>query len=137
LPDLEAALGRLLRNQDDIGNAMRPFVGDAGADQLTVLLREHITIAGEILFAAKASDDAKLADAVARWYVNADEIAKLLADGLGLPLDAAQELMRSHLDQTLNEARHYLTAKYGQSLHDYDQIVHHILKMADTISGAL
>jgi hypothetical protein len=137
LPDLQAALARLLRNQDDIGNAALPFVGDAGADRLTTLLREHITVAGEILFAAKANETAKLADAVERWYANADDIAGLLSDALGLPRAAVEEMMRTHLDQTLNEARHYLTGKFDQSVNDYDQIVKHILMMADAISAAL
>jgi hypothetical protein len=135
LPDLSAALGRLLRNQDDIGNAVRPLVGDAGADQLTALLREHITIAGEILFAAKANDSTKLADAVTRWYANADAIAVLVAGALGLSEVDAKEMMRTHLDQTLDEARHYLVSKFDQSIRDYDHVVRHILMMADTLSG--
>lgn len=137
LPDLEAAVARLLRNQDDLGNAVRPFVGDAGATQLTTLLKEHITIAAEILFAAKAEDEASLADAVARWYVNGDAIATLLADALRLPLADVQEMMRTHLDQTLTEAQHYLAARFRQSLATYDKIVRHILSMADTLSAAI
>jgi hypothetical protein len=137
LPDLEAALGRLLRNQDDIGGAARPFIGDEGAGQLTTLLREHITVAGEILFAAKTNDADALADAVARWYVNADEISHVLAGALGLPEQEVAAMMRTHLDQTLVEARSYLTGKFDQSLTAYDQIVKHILEMSDAISGAL
>jgi hypothetical protein len=78
LPDLNAALGRLLRNQADIGNAIKPYYGDAAGDQLTELLREHILIAGEILQAAKTGNSAALADAQTRWYENAHEIAVFL-----------------------------------------------------------
>jgi hypothetical protein len=66
LPDLNAALGRLLRNQADIGNAIKPYYGDSAGNQLTELLREHILIAGEILQAVKTGNAAALADAQKR-----------------------------------------------------------------------
>jgi hypothetical protein len=49
----DATAGRLLDNQDDIGNAIKPFYGDAAGEQLTALLTDHITIAVEILQKAK------------------------------------------------------------------------------------
>jgi hypothetical protein len=52
LPDQQAVTERLLRNQDDIGNAVKPFCGDAGGAQLTQLLRTHIARAAEIITAA-------------------------------------------------------------------------------------
>jgi hypothetical protein len=48
LPDQQAVTERL-RNQDDIGNAVKPFFGDAGGAQLTQLLRTHIALAAEII----------------------------------------------------------------------------------------
>ena len=41
LPDLPAVTQRLLRNQDDIGNAIKPFYGRAAGARLTQLLRQH------------------------------------------------------------------------------------------------
>lgn len=48
--------GRLLQNQIDIGDAIKPYYGDAAGDRLTALLHDHITIAVELLQAAKAAD---------------------------------------------------------------------------------
>ena len=77
-PDTEATVGRLLSNQTDIGNAVKPFYGKAAGDKLTAELRQHILIAADVVAAAKAGDQAKLADAQARWQQNADGIAAVL-----------------------------------------------------------
>ncbi len=55
-PDTEATVGRLLRNQTDIGNAVKPFYGKAAGNALTAKLREHILIAADVIAAAKAGD---------------------------------------------------------------------------------
>jgi hypothetical protein len=60
LPDLEAAEARLLRNQADIGNAIKPYYGTAAGDALTRLLRTHILEAVPVLQAAKDGDKTAL-----------------------------------------------------------------------------
>src|SRR5215203_2189286 len=74
-PDTEATVGRLLRNQTDIGNAIKPFYGKAAGKQLTALLRQHILIAADLVGAAKAGKADQLAQAQSRWTANADQIA--------------------------------------------------------------
>ena len=49
LPDLKAAETRLLQNQTDIGNAIKPYYGTAAGDALTQLLRTHILEAVPVL----------------------------------------------------------------------------------------
>ena len=49
LPDLPATQARLLRNQVDIGNAIKPYYGTAAGNQLTALLKEHIVGAVALL----------------------------------------------------------------------------------------
>ena len=60
LPDKATATDRLLQNQVDIGNAIKPYYGDAAGDKLTALLKEHITTAAEVVTAAKANDSANV-----------------------------------------------------------------------------
>ena len=53
--DTAEVLQRLLRNQDEIGEAVKPYYGDAAGTQLASLLREHIQLAGKALVAAKGT----------------------------------------------------------------------------------
>ncbi len=139
LPDKGATAGRLLQNQVDIGNAVKPFYGDAGGDHLTALLNDHILIAAALIDAAKAGDSAAFADANARWYANADEIATFLssANPENWPLDEMKAMMRTHLDLTLKEAAARLNGDYAADIAAYDEVHVEILKMADMLSAGI
>ena len=139
LPDKEQTAARLLQNQVDIGNAIKPFYGDAAGDQLTKLLREHILTAAELLDAAKAGNSAAFQDAKTRWYANADEIATFLnaANPKAWPLDEMKAMMKSHLDLTLEEASARLNGDWSGDVAAYDKIHEQILGMADMLSQGI
>lgn len=137
--DVDASTGRLLQNQVDIGNAIKPFYGEEAGEQLTALLRDHILIAAEILQAAEDRNDAVLSDAIARWYANADDIAEFLnaANPKNWPLEEMRSMLRAHLDLTLEEAVTYLNGNYEASVAAYDQVHPQALEMADMLSDGI
>src|SRR6185503_4622732 len=139
LPDQGANAQRLLQNQDDIGDAIKPFYGDAAGEQLSALLRDHILIAAEILQAAKNGDTAALNDAITRWYANADDIAVFLnsANPKNWPLEEMKAMMREHLDLTLEEATSQLNGDYAASIAAYDKVHLQALEMADMLSEGI
>jgi hypothetical protein len=130
---------RLLRNQDDIGDAIKPFYGEAAGEGLSALLHDHITIAVEVMQAAKSGDTTAFADAKTRWYANADDIADFLAKANPRfwPRTMMRADMRVHLDQTLAEAADELAGDYAGSVAEYDEVHAHILDMADMMSGGI
>jgi hypothetical protein len=134
-----ATATRLLQNQTDIGNAIKPFYGDAAGNTLSGLLHDHITIAVELLQAAKAGDTAAFNDASTRWYANANQIADFLsaANPRFWPDNVMRAAMKTHLDQTLAEASHELGADYADSVTDYEAIHLHTLDMADLLSSGI
>ena len=139
LPDLPATEARLLRNQVDIGNAIKPYYGRAAGDRLTALLREHILGAVALLQAAKAGDKAAVQQASTAWYANANQIADFLsgANPRNWPRSTLRQMMKGHLDQTLAEAVHRLQGDYAADIRDYEAIHHHILMMADALSDGI
>jgi len=139
LPDLPATQARLLRNQVDIGNAIKPYYGRAAAKRLTALLKEHIVGAVALLTAAKAGDENLIEQRSDEWYANGNEIADFLheANPRNWSQKAMRRMMKGHLDHTVREAVHRLSGNYEADVKDYDKIHDHILMMADSLSKGI
>ena len=139
LPDKDLTAARLLQNQVDIGNAIKPFYGDAAGAQLTALLTDHILIAVEVIDAAKAGDTDAFNAALEKWYENGDDIAAFLhaANPRNWPLDEMEMMMKSHLDLTLEEAAARLNGDYAADIAAYDKVHVDILHMADMLSDGI
>ena len=139
LPDKDATAQRLLQNQVDIGNAIKPFYGDEAGNKLTALLKEHIMGAVDLLAAAKANDQPKVTAQKTRWYRNADDIAAFLAaaNPKNWPLADVKSGMKMHLDLTLKEALDRFAGNYADDVRDYDAVHDHILGLADTLTSGI
>jgi hypothetical protein len=139
LPDQDAAATRLLRNQVDIGNAIKPYYGDQAGTKLTALLEEHIGGAVELVTVAKAGDATKIEAARSKWYRNGDEIAAFLsgANAKNWPLADLKAGMKEHLDVTLKEAQDRLAGKWTEDIENYDHVKEHMLGFADLLTDGI
>jgi hypothetical protein len=138
-PDTQATVARLLRNQTDIGNAVKSYYGNAAGNALTAQLRSHILIAADLVAAAKAGDEAKLTDAQARWSANADQIAATLhsVNPRYWSLDAMKAEMHKHLKLTTEEAVARLQGNWSADVAAYDKVHAHILHMSDMLTSGI
>ena len=137
-PGLSATLDRLLENQSDIGQAVKPFYGDRAARQLTTLLEEHINDAVPVLVSAKAGDERALNLAVADWYDNANRIGDFLANANpSWGRKAMKQMMRTHITQTIAYASKQLAGDHAGSIRVYDRAEAHMMQMADMLSTGL
>lgn len=137
-PDTNNVAARLLKNQEDIGNAIRPYYGDDAANKLTALLKTHINGAVALIDAAKSGDQNALAKANDDWYKNANEIADFLSQANpNISNDQMRAEMKDHLDLTKQEAVNVLNKNFDEGIADYDKVHTQILGMADTLSGAI
>ncbi|HEX7172103.1 MAG TPA: hypothetical protein VF365_05780 [Candidatus Limnocylindria bacterium] len=136
-PDQSFAVERLLRNQDDIGDAVKPFYGEGAGEALSALLRQHIVGAADLLAAAKTGVGFEAARAA--WYANGDEIGAFLAEANPRNWDRVemQRMMRDHLDLTLTEAVARLEGDFPADVAAYDEIHIQILHMADMLSDGI
>src|SRR5687767_15410004 len=124
LPDKAATTDRLLKNQVDIGNAIKPFYGDAAGNKLSALLKDHILIAADIVTAAKAGQTAKVESSKVRWVANADEISAFLsgANPTHWPAAGMKTMMREHLDLTTAELMARLNKDWAGDVAAYEKI---------------
>jgi hypothetical protein len=139
LPDKQATTERLLRNQQDIGDAIKPFDGRAAGERLSALLTEHILVAAGLVAAAKAGDQAAFQRQSRIWYRNANQIADFLhkANPRHWARRDMRAMMREHLDLTLAEAVAHLTRDHRADIRAYDRIHRQILGMADMLSDGI
>jgi hypothetical protein len=139
-PETGAVVARLLQNQVDIGNAVKPFYGKAGGAALTKLLKKHINTAVATVLAAKSGDAAATQKAKAAFYANGRQVASFLhkANPKFWSLPAMQKMMRVHLNQVVALAVDQIKGQYGAAIKLYDTYIHHILVgMADMLSNGI
>jgi hypothetical protein len=137
-PDATPAANRLMKNQEDIGAAVAGFYGKAAGDSLTTLLKEHISIAVDIIKFAKAGDKASQQQADAKWHRNAEAIADFLAKANpNWPRATLVGMMNVHLSTTTDEVVARLTKNWDADVRAFDKVYDHILAMADALSDGI
>jgi hypothetical protein len=138
LDDTGKIAERLLKNQQDIGNAIKPIYGDAAGNKLAALLKDHILIAADLVGAAKVGDNDKAAAAEKKWYANADEIAAFLSGANpNWPQKTLESMMYAHLALTKNEAVARIKKDPAAYVDARDKGHAHILMMSDTLSDGI
>lgn len=131
-PDTPFAAERLLKNQEDIGDAIKPYYGDEAGEQLTTLLKDHILIAVDLLEAAKAGDAEAAEEIEEKWYDNGDDIATFLSEANpNWSKEDMVSMINEHLSLTKTEAVARLTADYATDVETFDALYVHAVSMAD------
>lgn len=136
--ETQAAAGRLLRNQDDIGEAVASVYGKAAGDKTTKLLKEHILIAVDLLAAAKGGDKKGFTKHDKRWTANAKDIGAFLS-GANPHINKRDvaNLLSLHLKLTKDTAVHRLEKDWDKEIQAYDDILVEITTLADTIADGI
>jgi len=137
-PDAMAAANRLMKNQEDIGRAIAAYYGPAAGQQLTTLLKDHISIAVDLIKAAKAGNKTAQQQADDRWQRNAVDIATFLSKANpNWPKDTLADMMKKHLSTTTAEVVARLTHDWEGDVRAYDAVYDHILMMSDALSDGI
>lgn len=138
LGDADKVAERLLRNQDDIGDAIKPVYGEEAGKKLSSLLRDHILIAADIVKAAKTGDNDGVAKGEARWHANADEIAAFLSGANPRwPKATLTDMLYKHLDFTTTEVVSRVKKDWPADIEAYDKGHAHMLMFADALTNGI
>jgi hypothetical protein len=128
----------LMKNQEDIGAAVAPYYGKAAGDKLTTLLKEHISIAADIIKFAKAGDKTSQQRADAKWHQNGEAIADFLSQANpNWPRATLVQMMNVHLSTTTDEVVARLTRNWAGDVRSFDAVYDHILMMADALADGI
>jgi len=138
LGDKDAVAERLLKNQEDIGNAIVPYYGDDAGKKLTSLLRDHILIAVEVVKAAKENNKDALDQSQKKWTSNADEIAVFLSGANpNWNKDELTKSLHKHLELTTGEVVSRLNKDWKADINSYDKGHEHMLMFSDTLADGV
>lgn len=138
LEDADKVAARLLKNQDDIGNAVKPFYGDAAGTKLSALLRDHILIAADVVKAAKMGNNEELTKANKKWEANADDIAVFLSGANpNWPRQTLADMLHRHLELTTGEVVSRLKKDWAADIDFYDRGHAHMLMFSDVLADGI
>lgn len=136
--DQEKVLARLLQNQKDIGNAIKPYYGVAAGDQLAQLLTDHIVIAGKIVEAAKKNDMNTLNSLNAEWFKNADDIANFLSKANpNWNNKVLKESLYTHLKMITEELITRIKMDWDANIKSFDHGINHIYQLSDVLAEGI
>lgn len=139
-PDgVQAQLGRLLHNQQDIGAAIVPYYGQAAGDSLASLLTTHINQSVPVLTAAKSGDTAALNAALKDWYANANDVAMFLSTANPQHWDKMElaHMMEHHIETTTVYAADLLKKDYPNAVAHYDEAYTHMMELAEQLAQGI
>jgi len=138
LKDQNDVLTRLLENQVDLGNIIKPYYGEQAGNKLISLLKEHIVIAGKIIEAAKAGDQAKVNQFNKDWVRNADEIVVFLSSANPhWNKQVLREMFHTHLKLTTAEVEDRLKGDWLADIKTADTNETHLIHMGDFLTDGI
>lgn len=134
LEDKSNVLERLLKNQDDIGNSVKPYYGEEAGDKLSSLLRDHIKLAGQVLDAAKSDNKNDFEKYNKLWYENADLIADFLSSANpNYSNEILKDMLHKHLDLILEATTARIKKDWNADIDAYDRGEEHMINFADIL----
>ncbi|MDD5044949.1 MAG: glycosyltransferase [Candidatus Omnitrophica bacterium] len=138
LEDADLVAQRLLKNQDEIGEAIKPYYGDDAGKKLADLLKSHILVATEVVKAAKMGNNDELAKAQANWKANADDIAVFLsAANPNWAKKDLTDMLYKHLELTTAEVASRLKKDWAENIDSFDKDHAHMLIFADALTEGI
>lgn len=138
LEDTAEVTQRLLKNQDDIGDALNRIYGGEAGSKFGALLRGNILIAAEITHAAKYGNEAAVTAGKIKGRVNADEIASMLASmNPNWSQSQITDMLYKHLDYVIAQVMFRTKKDWAADIDANDRGHDHMLVFADMLTNGI
>ena len=139
LPDVKVITNRLLQNQVDIGNFVKPVVGNVNGDHLASLLKEHILAAAGAVSAVKKEDEKEVKTAVDKVFANSWLVSQLLSsfNPEKLPFDVVLKIFNQHNQYVIDITTLHFNEDFEKEINTVDLYYQHMLMLSDTLHDAL
>lgn len=138
LEDKSPVIERLLKNQDDIGNSIKPYYGEKAGNKLSSLLREHINLAAQVTDAAKSGNKTDFEKYNKLWYENADAIANFLSSANpNYSNQVLKDMLHKHLQFVTDQVVARLNKNWTGDINAYDKGENHMIMFADIIADGI
>lgn len=136
--DTQIFLTRLLGNQKDIGDQIKPIVGENNGNAIAQLLTDHIKLAGDVITAVSKRDPI-LPDKIDKLFLQGDQLAYGLSslNPEKLPFETIQQMFRVHNQFIVDMAIARFQAKYDREQQLFDSYYNEMLAMSDAITYTL
>lgn len=133
--DSKFLIPRLMQNQTDIGDQLKEFIPDKQANELIKLLKEHISLAGEVVSLVK--NKMNTTNKVEELYNNGDRIGKFLTSLNPIILKDARQMFEDHNTMVIEMAIARFKKDFAKEIKIYDDYYNQILMMSDMIYEAV
>jgi hypothetical protein len=138
LEDTEAVTQRLLQNQVDIGNGIKPYYGEDAGNKLTELLKQHVMITLQAVNATKTGNSKDLTEAQKSWKQNINDLASFLS-GINPNWNKKNltAILEKYLQLTSGEILSRLNKDWNSDLSMFNKAEEQIIMLSDYISDGI
>src|SRR5580658_3152267 len=133
-----ATSARLFKNVSDMAAVMDRYFGSNVAGKFSNLFSAHVTIADQLISAARDNQTQRFISLKKEWFDNATQISNFLSSiNTYWKRDVINEIMNSYLRLSLTEATSYLNGNFDDDINAYDAVERESLLMADMFSEGI
>jgi len=136
--DKGPVLNRLMRNYEDMTEALAPYLGNETANKFGDLMDKHLQITVDLITAANDNNQTAYEAANKSLFESANNIAAF--ENATIPKLAIEEndnLWRGYADLTINEATELIDGNYSASIDTLDVIEEQAALIADSLTNGI
>ena len=138
LDDQETVKKRLIKNQEAIGAAIKPYYGRTISKKLSALLHDNVLIITDIINAEKSNSTDATKQAQQKWQTNADEISTLLSNvNPNWKKEDLSKMFNAQLEFTTEEVKSMMQKSWDTSIEFYDKAHMHMMMFADYLTQGI